>query len=264
MLDLIGYSTASDDALVAQGIVHQILVWEMSLPLWVPWGFALITTMWLMWVSWPRATISSRPEQDLRKLAPTDQYEIIDNTSVEPAASSLEANDDASFDESKNVVNNMPFDQGLYVGIITISNDKLDSDSVINITFRCFNGTNSDFLIRNTSGQMKLDIHKSREEIYDDILPLPAMTAVNDGIGKIWDESRVAFEQRIPKEISSDFASFSRTHNVWLNLEGLSIWISPDNDMSKRYRVPVPSVISLSINDERFHVGRVINLSGNY
>ena len=54
MLDLVGYSTAPDDAKVALGLSSQALQWLLSLPLWLPWSFAFAATAWLMYVSWPR------------------------------------------------------------------------------------------------------------------------------------------------------------------------------------------------------------------
>lgn len=54
VLDLIGYSTAPEDIEVAK----TRLVWALELLVVVPWqaffAFALISTLWLMWVSWPR------------------------------------------------------------------------------------------------------------------------------------------------------------------------------------------------------------------
>ena len=31
----------------------------MGLPWWLPWGFALVSTLWLIWVSWPRERTSA-------------------------------------------------------------------------------------------------------------------------------------------------------------------------------------------------------------
>lgn len=53
-LDVIGWSTAPDDFDGAMTKADQIFMWLLALPWFVPWGFALISTMWLMWVSWPR------------------------------------------------------------------------------------------------------------------------------------------------------------------------------------------------------------------
>lgn len=54
MLDLIGYSTVPEDFEVAKTRLQKVL----DLLLAVPWEaffvFALISTLWLMWVSWPR------------------------------------------------------------------------------------------------------------------------------------------------------------------------------------------------------------------
>lgn len=54
VLDLIGYATLPEDSKVAQGVAEHLLLWVLSLPIWLPWGFALIATLMLMWVSWPR------------------------------------------------------------------------------------------------------------------------------------------------------------------------------------------------------------------
>jgi hypothetical protein len=54
MLDLIGYSTAPEDMEVAQDRLDQFVGWLLSVPWWVVLGFALVSTLWLMWVSWPR------------------------------------------------------------------------------------------------------------------------------------------------------------------------------------------------------------------
>lgn len=47
--------TIPDDAPVAVSRVDQFLGWLLGVPWWVVFGFALILTIWLMWVSWPRA-----------------------------------------------------------------------------------------------------------------------------------------------------------------------------------------------------------------
>lgn len=53
-LDLIGYSTAPEDIAVAQSRLDQFIGWLLGLPWWALLGFVLITTLWLMRVSWPR------------------------------------------------------------------------------------------------------------------------------------------------------------------------------------------------------------------
>lgn len=54
VLDLIGYSTIPDDAKVAATRLDQFFLWLLGVPWWVVFGFALTSTMWLTWVSWPR------------------------------------------------------------------------------------------------------------------------------------------------------------------------------------------------------------------
>lgn len=63
VLDLIGYSTIPEDTGVAQTRAEHFLTWLAGLPWWAPWGFALVSTLWLMWVSWPRQ--QKQPKQPL-------------------------------------------------------------------------------------------------------------------------------------------------------------------------------------------------------
>lgn len=55
MLDLVGYATLPDDAKVATGLLQKFFNWLLSVPWWAVFGFAIISTLWLMWVSWPRS-----------------------------------------------------------------------------------------------------------------------------------------------------------------------------------------------------------------
>jgi hypothetical protein len=64
-LDLIGYSTAPEDLRVAHDRLDQFMGWLLSLPWWAVWGFALISTLWLMWVSWPRPILSPTTNETL-------------------------------------------------------------------------------------------------------------------------------------------------------------------------------------------------------
>ena len=57
VLDLIGYSTVPEDVAVAQTRADQFLDFALSVPWWAIWAFILITTVLLIWVSWPRQLI---------------------------------------------------------------------------------------------------------------------------------------------------------------------------------------------------------------
>jgi hypothetical protein len=72
VLDLIGYSTVPEDVTVAQGRVDQLLGYLLTLPWWAPLGFALVATLWLMHVSWPRqsAAASHGEHREHREVAP--------------------------------------------------------------------------------------------------------------------------------------------------------------------------------------------------
>jgi len=68
ILEAIGYSTAPDDAGVAMTLLERFILWLLSVPWWAVLGGALISTAWLMWVSWPSTTVvvaeKERPLQD--------------------------------------------------------------------------------------------------------------------------------------------------------------------------------------------------------
>ena len=76
VLDLIGYSTVPEDVTVAQTRFDQALTWFLGLPWWLTWGFALISTLWLIRVSWPRqhtavdAVVPQQPNPDDEKIDP--------------------------------------------------------------------------------------------------------------------------------------------------------------------------------------------------
>ena len=57
VLDLIGYATVPEDVQVDSGVLRDLLLWLLSVPWWVPWGFALLSTLTLLAVSWPRARV---------------------------------------------------------------------------------------------------------------------------------------------------------------------------------------------------------------
>lgn len=58
-LNLIGYATLPEDAVVAQGYAHRFLLGVAELPGWLPYTAALIAILWLTWVSWPRQIVSA-------------------------------------------------------------------------------------------------------------------------------------------------------------------------------------------------------------
>ena len=78
-LDLVGWSTAPDDVTVAESRLDQFFVWLLSLPWWVPWGFALISTLRLIWVPWPELFEALRTQHELQATiirAASDNHKI--------------------------------------------------------------------------------------------------------------------------------------------------------------------------------------------
>ena len=72
MLDLIGYSTVPEDVDVAQSRLDRLLEYTLSVPWWAVWGFALLSTVVLIWVSWPRR--SPEAAGPVQSSDPTHQY----------------------------------------------------------------------------------------------------------------------------------------------------------------------------------------------
>ena len=86
VLDLIGYSTTPEDVLVAKGRLDQLFDLILSAPWWAIWGFAFLSTFWLIWVSWPR-TVSSGPAATLPTLpGTTPNVAPSANSETEPAS----------------------------------------------------------------------------------------------------------------------------------------------------------------------------------
>lgn len=82
VLDLIGYSTLPEDVVVAHERANAALVWISGIPWWALLGFALITTLWLMHVSWPRSmigTASPQPNPDEHQTSEQDRLVVLGN-----------------------------------------------------------------------------------------------------------------------------------------------------------------------------------------
>jgi hypothetical protein len=60
VLDLIGYSTAPEDIAVARTRLDQGLDLLLVVPWWAYFSFALISSLWLMYVSWPRHVVQQQ------------------------------------------------------------------------------------------------------------------------------------------------------------------------------------------------------------
>ena len=74
VLDLIGYSTVPEDVAVAQTRADQFLGFALSVPWWAIWAFLLITTVLLIWVSWPRPQAETKLNSPADEEAPKPTY----------------------------------------------------------------------------------------------------------------------------------------------------------------------------------------------
>jgi hypothetical protein len=92
VLDLIGYSTAPEDVGVAQARLDQFLGWLLSVPWWAVWGFALVSTMWFIWVSWPRQGTETSAPMQRNVNRPDNRLDAV----TQPAKPTRSMNDDSA------------------------------------------------------------------------------------------------------------------------------------------------------------------------
>lgn len=79
VLDLIGYATVPDDAKVAASRLDQFFLWVLGIPWWAVLGFALFSTMWVAWLSWPHSHTEKSAATGDSVLEPEKNVSSIDN-----------------------------------------------------------------------------------------------------------------------------------------------------------------------------------------
>lgn len=173
--------------------------------------------------------------------------------------------EEAGLDNGQGVDQNqaISFEECLYIGNVFVSNDRLESDRLITINFRCFNGTQASLFVRGIEGNVSIALRKDKETVYNEVMEQPSITAVtNDGAekGRCKDFS-VSLDQRLPAHIVEDLMDFARSHQARINCQLLKIWVSPTENPSEKYRLPVFDSISLVLDAKRFHAGRVVFVS---
>ncbi len=86
MLDLIGYSTIPEDVAVAKTRLDQALGLLFSVPWWAIFAFCLASTLWLIWVSWPkqdkRIPIAAKPDTNQSGLVSFGVKKQLDNSNL--------------------------------------------------------------------------------------------------------------------------------------------------------------------------------------
>src|SRR5262245_38833345 len=76
-LDFIGYSTAPEDFEVAKTRLGKGIDLLLATPWWALLGFALISTLFLIWYSWPRQRSTADPSS-IAKAITEEQYALDD------------------------------------------------------------------------------------------------------------------------------------------------------------------------------------------
>lgn len=257
VLDLIGYSTAPNDAAVARGLLEQFLVWLMSLPWWLPWGFAFASTMWLIWVSWPRqrAVAAGSPEESVNKKAADESQR---------PTSTPEQDDSGAVAEEADVI---PFADRLYVGQHYAFKEKLEAEHIFGLTFLCFNGNEGGIVIAGINGTIVFRSGDSPRTLDERILSAPAFpTSIEAGVERPGlSEFIIAVEQRVESDLAKTMTeTIESVEHAYLDLSGLNIFVAPAENQGERVKLTIPNTVRLFNKDDRFFVlGRVSSLSAN-
>jgi hypothetical protein len=245
VLDIIGYSTLPDDTKVAADRLDAFFMWLLGLPWWATLGFALASTMWLMWVSWPRST-----QRVAAELAFSGQTERAGETDAGEAPPGLVFPASSSFEE-----------KGLYVGSIAVSTGKLAEERVIEITARCFNGTGSPIFVHRAEGA--ITAKEGRGGSAHDVgeLPVPWLKDEpnTDNIAA-FSEFPVVLEQRVPGEIARRILDMDSTYSISFDLGALRIRVGSTLSRDHLVDLPLWDGVSISRNRDYIQSNRMVIL----
>jgi len=248
-LDLIGWSTAPDDVGVAMTRLDQFFAWLLAVPWWIPWGFALLSTGWLMYVSWPRTSTVNQAEvprggepipEPMQSQAPTTQG----TTFFSPAVTQSEP---------------PPWigEKGLYVGFMQIDANKLADDLYVDIVIRGFNASGLPIQVANIIGSVGYRIVEGSSAVEKGVLPLPKWITdrgPTTGLEHLA-EFQLILEQRVPKTLANMFVKSLDTGHVQFDLQDLNAGVTAGEN---RLRLPLWSGITLRRYSNDLTSGRII------
>jgi hypothetical protein len=147
-----------------------------------------------------------------------------------------------------------PIEIGVYIGQISVSIDKLDSDLFMEIGILGYNGTTKFISIESVQGTMVYE---------NDKLPTPAILADRSPTTSLAaaKEFLLVLEQRVPRNIADKILSaLNAKKRVSLNLDLLNIlaFFPPNREQTTRLPLWYGMTIDL---DEKPRVGKIISAS---
>lgn len=207
-LDLIGWSTAPDDLGVAMTRVDQVLAYIASLPWWVPWGFALASTMWLMWVSWPRHHTQALSGASSQMDPPPTVQRAPSGSGGKPLS---EFNTGSIFFVSAEI------------SLADLAGGHMELELI------GFNGSDRRIRFKGVSGCLTATIDKA--EVSCEHSAEIVRNAAEDDVHP-YQEFRVTVRQELTQEVRADVQNLPDGKNIKFHLSGiiLSLAILPDNE----------------------------------
>ena len=267
-LDLVGYSTAPQDVEVAKTLIQQAFDLLLTLPWWGPWGFVLISTLWLMWLSWPRHALSENKEHPLPNSSggPFTELAMGRDAIAHPNSPPQQELQPLNqfFSPTVTLVDPPPFKaEYVYVGQVFVEIDRAATDLVIIFLFRCFNGSGNGINIKNPTGRIRFGQSKDGTGI--ELGEMPAAPTYVDGLKieniKPGVEFELRLEQRVTKDIAERLGDFPAGTSFSFGFEGLNIQL-----LSVRWqtsgRLKLWDAASIFHNPNHFHVSKIVGLVG--
>ena len=147
-----------------------------------------------------------------------------------------------------------PIETGVYIGQITVSIDKLNSDLFAEIGVLGYNGTTKFISINSVQGSIVYE---------NDKLPTPTILTDRSSTTSLATakEFLLVLEQRVPRDIAVKILSaLSAKQRVALNLDSLNILAFFPPSREQRSRLPLWYGLTIDL-DERPRVGKIISAS---
>ena len=256
MLDLIGWSTAPDDLPVFGERLDRLFDLVVSAPWWIPWGFAFVSTLVLMRLSWPKSypvlLQDSKPQLLASDIAaPLEKKKETDYLALPAPNAEVESARDLK--------------SCLYVGMVTVDANKLKTENILEIAVLGFNGFDKPVSILDTSGSIEYSEIFSESQGDKGRLPFPKILRDRTNTKSIPPLSEIFFvlEQRIPKANVPMFIKAINQKMVQLRLDQLDISVG---DETTNARLPIWAGVTLSkptrnrVISNRLHVARVMEM----
>lgn len=231
VLDLIGYSTAPDDAQVAGHLLHSFLLWVLSLPVWLPWGFALIATLALMYLSWPRPAPARRSQEVA--LSTSGASAPLQTRAAKPSQPSIIMHNHLTL-----------YSAGLYTSQVTVHTNKIRESGMVSLYVSAFNATGHSILMRRLDGYMRITFDDKVEHK----LPSPGISIPPRAQPDIPDRDEFYFtiEQTLTPTVSERILKSKEGEFGTIYLDQLKVYYGKREDPDWEAAIPLWYGIVLS------------------